>query len=106
MKKPLFYYEPKLVPVMDGDGNIIAYQNPPALPLPIHESAKLRVKTAPAELGLHASPDNVGGFRATLDTINANRNLRGSAVAPIGCDDLSVMEETTKRIQKVKDARK
>lgn len=106
MKKPLFYYEPKLVPVTDSDGNIIAYQNPPALPLPIHESSSLRVKTAPAELGLHANPDHVGGFRATLDTINANRNLRGTAVAPIGCDDLSVMEETTKRINNVKNLKK
>jgi hypothetical protein len=94
IKKPkiLLYYEPKRVPEMDNDGNIIGYKNPAAFALPLSQSNLLREKTAPAELGLSADPENVQGFRATLDMINSYRNVKSDCFEVFGCDDLSVVE--------------
>lgn len=104
MKRPLFYYEPKSLPVYDDMGNIIGYKNPPALPLPLALSEPLRTKSAPNELGLSGDPSNVTGYRATIDLLNNARELKGTFVKPEGSDDLSVMEKVDKISRAVKSA--
>lgn len=104
MKRPLYYYEPKSLPVFDDMGNIVGYQNPPALPLPLALSEPMRVKSAPNELGLSGDPNNVTGYKATIDLLNNARELKGTFVKPEGSDDLSVMEKVDKLSRAVKSA--
>ena len=93
--RPLFFYEPKLVPILDDQNNVIGYGNPMATALPLSKSKNLRVITSCNERGLSCDPQNVTGFQALLDTLNQNRNLQGFSHELIGSDDLSVMERLT-----------
>lgn len=105
IKKPaiLLYYEPKRVPELDNDGNIIGYKNPAAFALPLSQSTILREKTAPAEFGLSADPENVQGFRATLDMINNFHNVKCDDFEVFGCDDLSVVERYSHFVEHEKE---
>lgn len=93
--RPLFFYEPKLVPILDDRNNIIGYGNPMATALPLSKSQNLRVISSCNERGLSCDPENVTGFQALLDTLNQNRNLQGFSHELIGSDDLSVMQRLT-----------
>lgn len=96
--RPLFFYEPKLVPILDDSNNIIGYGNPMATALPLSKSKDLRIITSCNERGLSCDPNNVTGFQALLDTLNQNRNLQGFSHELIGSDDLSVMQRLTSNL--------
>lgn len=98
LPRPLFFYEPKLVPILDDQSNVIGYGNPMATALPLSKSKDLRVITSCNERGLSCDPQNVTGFQALLDTLNQNRNLQGFSHELIGSDDLSVMERLTNNL--------
>lgn len=106
MKKVRLFYEPKMVPVLDSDGNVMGYTHPIANPNSLDKIDDLRIKTAPNELGVSADPSNVTGFRRLVDIINQNRNNpSGSSIANVGYDDLSIMSKTTNLIKKVKKSK-
>lgn len=88
---PRFFYEPKLLPHFDKDGNITAYTNVLAMPCTVQESDNLRVKSSCAERGLTADRHDTVGFRKTLETISQSRNLFGLSFQNYGYDDLSLM---------------
>lgn len=99
---PRFFYEPKLVPQFDKDGNITGYTNVLAMPCTVKESDSLRVKSSCAERGLTADRHDSVGFRKTLETISQSRNLFGLSFQNYGYDDLSLMgiaAEASKRFE-------
>ena len=98
----VYFYEPKQTPVLNDNGEIIGYESPLVTPCTLRESEDLRVKSAPNELGCSADPDNVQGFAATLDIINANRNTKTSGLSPVGQDDCGMMSEVSDAIKKSK----
>ena len=94
-KDDIFAYEPKPIPLLDADGNIIGYDYPKVLPCTLEESDDLRVKSFPNELGCSADPKDVQGFQATLDVVNANRNTKTSGLSPIGKDECDATRQVS-----------
>ena len=92
IKHHIFPYEPKPVPQTDELGNVIKYEYPLAIPCDMQLSKDVRLKHFPNELGLSCDRNNVTGFRALLDLINAGKELQGSGLVPAGQDDLFVMQ--------------
>lgn len=90
-KRLCYFYEPKKIPVVDKEGNVIGYDCPPVQCRPLAETDSLRVKSFPNELGCSANPENVEGFQATLEILNAHRNTRTSGLSAIGSDDCGMM---------------
>lgn len=93
-----YAYEPKPIPKTDSDGNIIGYVYPQVLPCTLAESEDLRVKSYPNELGCSADPNDVQGFQATLDIINANRNTKTSGLSPIGKDECDATRQVSESV--------
>ena len=101
--KRLFVYEPKPVPVLDCDGNPIGYKYPRVIPCTLKDSDEVRIKPFPNERGLSADPNNVAGFKALIDTINANRNLQGSGFSDVGFDILSSVQQVVQAERSLSD---
>lgn len=96
-----YAYEPKPVPKLDRDGNIVGYDYPQVLPCTLAESEELRVKSYPNELGCSADPNDVQGFQAALDVINANRNTKTSGLSPIGKDECDATRQVSEACSKL-----
>lgn len=93
-----YVYEPKPIPITDSEGNVIGYEYPPVIPCPLVDSEDKRVKSFPNELGCTADRDNVAGFSAAVDVINAHRNTKTSGLSPVGQDDCGMMAEISSTI--------
>lgn len=99
MAKVYLFWEPKLVPQMDRDGNIISYTSPIAKVSDLKSSQDTRVKYCCSERGLSADKNDVVGFRKTLETINQAKDTFGFMFQNFGYDDLSVMSRTMESLQ-------
>ena len=99
MAKVYLFFEPKQVPQMDRDGNIISYSSPIARVSDLKSSEDTRVKYCCSERGLSADKNDVVGFRKTLETINQAKDTFGFMFQNFGYDDLSIMSRTMESLQ-------
>lgn len=99
MAKIYLFWEPKQVPTMDRDGNIISYSSPIAQVSDLKSSEATRVKYCCAERGLSADKNDAVGFRKTLETINQAKDTFGFMFQNFGYDDLSIMSRTMESLQ-------
>ena len=104
MAKVYLFFEPKQVPQMDRDGNIISYSSPIAQVSDFKSSQDTRVKYCCSERGLSADKNDVVGFRKTLETINQAKDTFGFMFQNFGYDDLSVMSRTMESLQVVSNS--
>ena len=95
----VYAYEPIGEPVFDDYNNIIAYKQPLYSPVPYVKTEDLRRHNYPNELGCSADPKNVSGFAATVEVINASRNMRTSGISQIGADDCGTMSLFTEAVE-------
>lgn len=101
MAKVYLFWEPKQVPQMDRDGNIISYSSPIAQVSDLKSVQGSRVKYCCSDRGLSADKNDPVGFRKTLETINQAKDTFGFMFQNFGNDDLSVMSRALESFQSV-----
>lgn len=99
MSKVYLFWEPKQVPTMDRDGNIISYSSPIAQVSDLKSAQDIRVKYCCSDRGLSGDKNDAVGFRKTLETINQAKDTFGFMFQNFGYDDLSVMSRSLESLQ-------